>query len=107
MFSGSNRRAHSPLRQRSGLLVAGLLILVLGIWLGGHPSWLPSSIRNTFVEDSGGRLVNEATDIITHDYYRPLSRNQLLNKGISAMVTSLDDPYSYYYDPTAYRSFLN
>jgi carboxyl-terminal processing protease len=90
-----------------GYLAAGLVVLVVGIWLGGHPSWLPSSLRNTFVEDSGGRLVNQATDIITHNYYRPLSRNQLLDKGISAMVTSLDDPYSHYYDPSAYRSFLN
>jgi carboxyl-terminal processing protease len=88
-------------------LVAGLLILVLGIWLGGHPSWLPSSIRNAFVDDSGARLVNQAVGVITKDYYRPLNRNQLLNKGIGAMVTSLGDPYSHYYDPTAYRSFLN
>ena len=90
-----------------GYLAAGLVVLVVGIWLGGHPSWLPSSLRNAFVQDSGGRLVNQATDIITHDYYRPLNRGQLLNKGISAMVTSLDDPYSHYYDPSAYRSFLN
>jgi carboxyl-terminal processing protease len=91
----------------AGYLAAGLAVLVLGIWLGGHPSWLPSSLRNAFVEDSGGRLVNQAMDVITRDYYRPLNRNQLLNKGISAMVTSLDDPYSHYYGPSAYRSFLN
>jgi carboxyl-terminal processing protease len=91
----------------AGYLAAGLVVLVVGIWLGGHPSWLPSSLRNAFVQDSGGPLVNQATDIITHDYYRPLNRGRLLNKGISAMVTSLDDPYSHYYDPSAYRSFLN
>src|SRR5207248_1219019 len=91
----------------AGYLAAGLVVLVIGIWLGGHSSWLPSPLRNVFVEDSGGRLVNQAMNVITHDYYRPLNRNQLLNKGISAMVTSLDDPYSHYYDPSAYRSFLN
>src|SRR5207248_8712057 len=69
--------------------------------------WLPSSIRNAFVEDSGGRLIDQAMSIIARDYYRSLNRDRLLNKGISAMVTSLDDPYSHYYDPTAYRSFLN
>src|SRR5437763_9680004 len=102
MFSG---RTSAP--RVLAYLVAGLLILVVGLWLGGHPSWLPSSIRNAFVEDSGGTLVNQATDVITRDYYRSLNRNRLLNKGISAMVASLDDPYSPYYDPTAYRSFLN
>src|SRR5438477_1291228 len=102
MFSG-----RTSARRVVVYLAVGLAILVFGIWLGGHPSWLPSSIRNAFVEDSGGRLVNQAMDIITRDYYRQLNRNQLLNKGISAMVTSLDDPYSHYYDPSAYRSFLN
>lgn len=88
-------------------LALGLLLLVLGVWLGGHPSWLPGSLRSVFVEDSGGPLVNQALDIITRDYYRNLNRGALLNRGISAMVTSLDDPYSHYYDPAAYRSFLN
>jgi carboxyl-terminal processing protease len=88
-------------------LVAGLVLLVVGIWLGGHPSWLPGSLRSVFVQDSGGPLVNQALDIITRDYYRHLNRNALLNGGISSMVASLDDPYSHYYDPSAYRSFLN
>ncbi len=102
MFSG-----RTSAQRILAYLAAGLLILVLGIWLGGHPSWLPPPIRNAFVENSGGPLVNQAMDTITRDYYRPLSRNQLLNKGIAAMVSSLDDPYSHYYDPVAYRSFLN
>jgi carboxyl-terminal processing protease len=88
-------------------LLAGLLLLVIGVWLGGHPSWLPGSLRSVFVEDSGGPLVNQALDIITRDYYRHLNRNALLNDGISSMVASLNDPYSHYYDPSAYRSFLN
>ncbi len=88
-------------------LLVGLVILIAGIWLGGHPSWMPSSVRNAFVQDSGGRLVNQAMDILSRDYYRPLNRNQLLNRGIGAMVSGLEDPYSHYYDPTAYRSFLN
>jgi carboxyl-terminal processing protease len=90
-----------------GYLAVGLAILIVGIWLGGHPSWLPSSIRGAFVSDNGGSLVNQAVGIVTRDYYRPLSRNSLVNKGIGAMVASLDDPYSHYYDPSAYHSFLN
>jgi carboxyl-terminal processing protease len=94
--------------QRWGARVAAsLLLLIVGIWLGGHPSWLPGSLRSVFVEDSGGSLVNQALDIVTRDYYRQLNRNALLNRGISAMVTSLNDPYSHYYDPAAYRSFLD
>ena len=95
-------------RPRIALRVAlGVVLLVVGIWLGGHPSWLPSPLRSALTSDSGGRLVNEALDTISHDYYRPVERSQLLNKGLSAMVASLDDPYSHYYDPSAYRSFLS
>jgi carboxyl-terminal processing protease len=84
-----------------------VLLLLVGIWLGGHPSWLPSPLRSALTSDSGGRLVNEALDTISHDYYRPVKRAQLLNKSLNAMVASLDDPYSHYYDPSAYRSFLS
>src|SRR5438105_4737342 len=84
-----------------------LVVLVVGIWLGGHPSWLPASIRSTLTDDSSGQLVNETLNMLTRDYYRPLNRAQLLNKGLASMVASLHDPYSHYYDPGAYRSFLS
>jgi carboxyl-terminal processing protease len=89
------------------LVVAGLIVLVAGVWLGGHPGWIPSWIRGAFVEDSGSRIVNEELNILARDYYRPINRNQLLGKGLAAMVASLNDPYSHYYDPSAYRSFLS
>jgi len=85
-----------------------VLILLAGIWLGGHPSWLPSSLRSAFVDEgSDARLTDQVLNMISHEYYRPVNRNQLLNKGLSAMVTSLDDPYSHYDDPSQYRAFLS
>src|SRR5258706_6975975 len=101
------------MRRRTGslrlaaIIAAGLVVLVAGIWLGGHPSWLPSSLRSTLTDNSDGRLVDEALNVITHDYYRPLSRNQLVNNGIAATVANLDDPYSHYFDPNSYRAFLS
>ncbi len=84
-----------------------MIVLVIGIWIGGHPSWLPSPIRGTFVDDKRNPLVNQVLDLLQNDYYRPLNRNQLVNKGLAGMVASLDDPYSHYYDPTDYQGFLN
>ncbi|MBV9799437.1 MAG: hypothetical protein JO039_15435, partial [Solirubrobacterales bacterium] len=66
------------------MVAATVLVLLVGIWLGGHPSWMPSSLRNTFVDDSNGQLVNQVLDLIQRNYYRPVSRSQLLNKGIAA-----------------------
>lgn len=89
------------------LVVAGLVVLVIGIWLGGHPSWLPTPVRNALVDDKNAQLVTEELNMISRNYYRPVKSSQLLNKGLAGMVASLNDPYSRYYDPSAYRAFLN
>jgi len=88
-------------------IAAALAVLLIGIWWGGHPKLLPGALRSTFVDQSNGALVNEVLDMLSRDYYRPLDRSQLANKGLAAMVASLNDPYSHYYDPSAYRSFMN
>ncbi len=88
-------------------LVAGLFVLLVGIWLGGHPSWLPSPLRNTLVDNANGRLVQQALDVLARDYYRPINRNTLVDKGLAQMVASLNDPYSHYFSPGDYRSFLS
>jgi carboxyl-terminal processing protease len=98
-FTGTGRLA-------AAILIA-LVALVIGVWLGGHPGWLPSGLRNAFVDNSDGRLVHDALNILARDYYRPINRTSLVNKGLAAAVASLDDPYSHYLDPSDYREFEN
>ena len=88
-------------------VLGGVIVLLIGIWLGGHPSWLPSPLRSAFVDKGDNPLVNQVLDMLQRDYYRPVNRSQLVNKGLAGMVASLDDPYSHYYDPTSYQGFLN
>jgi carboxyl-terminal processing protease len=102
MVSRPSRRP--PILVRIALVV---IVLLIGIWLGGHPSWLPSPLRSAFVDDQSTPLVNQVLNLLQRDYYRPLNRGQLVNKGLSGMVASLDDPYSHYYDPSDYQGFLN
>ncbi|HTU29613.1 MAG TPA: S41 family peptidase [Solirubrobacteraceae bacterium] len=92
---------------RNLLLGAGaLLLLVIGLWFGGHPSWLPSPLRSAFVSESKTqRLENQVYGLLTRDYYRKLSRTTLVNDGLAGAVASLDDPYSRYYDPSNYQNF--
>src|ERR1700733_11965102 len=99
------RRSRGP--RIAVLVLAGVLVLLIGILLGGHPSWLPSPLRSAFVSQNDDPLVNQVLNMLQTDYYRPLNRNQLINKGLAGMVASLDDPYSHYYDPTNYQGFLN
>ena len=86
---------------------AGAVVLLLvGVWFGGHPSWLPAPLRSAFVSKTANeRLVQTTLDLIAKDYYRPVNTGKLLNTGLEAAVASLNDPYSHYYPPALYRSF--
>jgi carboxyl-terminal processing protease len=89
-------------------LLVGLVVLLVGVWFGGHPSWLPKPIRSAFVSQSNNdKLVNQVLGLIQTDYYRKVDRSQLINKGLAAAVQSLNDPYSHYYDPSDYHAFQN
>jgi len=87
-----------------GGILAAIVMLLAGIWLGGHPSDLPSPLRGTPFESRRNEPVTEqALNILTTRYYRPLERSSLVDVGVSGMVASLDNPYSHYLDPLAYR----
>jgi carboxyl-terminal processing protease len=103
MFS-SNR----PSRRFTYALTTACVILALlvGLWFGGHPSWLPSPLRSAFTsESSNDKLVNQVLGLLSKEYYRPVDTNALVNRGLTQVVASLHDPYSHYYDPSQYDSF--
>ncbi|MFL5829700.1 MAG: S41 family peptidase [Solirubrobacteraceae bacterium] len=87
--------------------VAAIIVLLIGVWLGGHPSWIPRQLRSAFVDQGQAKLVNEALDVLSRDYYRKVSRSQLVDKGLAAAVASLNDPYSHYFNPGDYHAFLS
>ncbi len=88
--------------------LAGVVVLLIGVWFGGHPSWLPKPIRSAFVSQSGDdKLIDQVLGLLSKDYYRKVDRSTLVNKGLAAAVASLKDPYSHYYDPGLYHSFQN
>jgi carboxyl-terminal processing protease len=90
------------------LVLLGVVVLLVGVWFGGHPSWLPGPIRSAFVSQSSEeKLFNQVLGLIQNDYYRKVNRADLVNKGLQAAVASLGDPYSHYYNPTDYRAFQN
>ncbi|HEY5261465.1 MAG TPA: S41 family peptidase [Solirubrobacteraceae bacterium] len=94
-------------RQRLVAILALLVpvLFVLGIWLGGHPSYLPGFARNAFVADHNTQLVDEAIERVSHDYYRPISTSSLDNASIAGMISSLHDPYSTYLSPKEFTTF--
>jgi carboxyl-terminal processing protease len=94
------RRSYTPL-----LVVLAPVLLIAGIWLGGHPTNLPGFARDAFVGDSEGQLYDEALDTIADNYYRKVDKDALVDKGLEAGVKSLDDRFSAYFDPKQYKEF--
>ncbi len=87
------------------LMVLLPVLLVIGIWLGGHPEDLPAFARGAFVADHATRVVDEAIDRISSEYYRPISKAQLSNASIAGLVSSLGDRFSHYLSPSEFREF--
>ncbi len=101
MFAQQPRRS-----RRAAIIIVGVVALLVGLWFGGHPSWLPSPLRSAFVQtNSQDQIVNDVMGLLQKDYYRPVNRSQLVNQGLAAAVRSLNDPYSHYFDPTDYQAF--
>jgi carboxyl-terminal processing protease len=95
---------------RPQLLIAVLaamlpIVLVLGIWLGGHPQDLPGFARSAFVSDHSTLVVDEAIDRIASEYYRPISKSRLSSASIAGVVASLGDRFSHYLSPSEFHEF--
>jgi carboxyl-terminal processing protease len=96
-------------RGRLPHLLAGtagaIVVLLLGIYLGGHPSGLPGPVRDAFVGNDDTQLMGQALDTIDEIYYRRQDRDALVDRGIEGAVASLRDPFSHYFDPRTYKRF--
>src|SRR3954469_19381329 len=94
---------------RSPLLVvlAALapVLLVLGIWLGGHPDYLPGPLRDALVGDGDAQVVDSALDTVHGQYYREVPRDKLVDAALQGVVRSLHDRFSNYFTAKQYREF--
>jgi carboxyl-terminal processing protease len=84
--------------------VVGLVALVVGLYLGGHPSDLPSPVRDAFVDDTAA-VQSDAIEVIQDNYQRKISRQRLETGSLRGMVDVLDDRFSHYFTPREYGVF--
>ncbi|HEX3736766.1 MAG TPA: S41 family peptidase [Solirubrobacterales bacterium] len=88
--------------------VALVVFLVAGIYLGGHPSKLPTFAREAFTEEPTS-LVGEAAEIIKDNYFRAVGDTELGNASLQGMVRELrkkhKDRFSDYFSPESLEGF--
>jgi carboxyl-terminal processing protease len=88
--------------------VALVAFLVVGVWLGGHPSKLPGFAREAFTEEPTS-LVAEASEIIKDNYFREVGDTELGNASLQGMVRELrrrhKDRFSDYFSPESLEGF--
>ncbi len=88
----------------TAVIAAAAVLLVGGIWLGGHPESLPDPLRNAFVSDDRG-LRAELQDAIQDDFYKPVNDAQIEQGSLKGMVEGLDDRFSNYLTPKETAEF--
>jgi carboxyl-terminal processing protease len=90
------------------LTLALLATLAAGIWLGGHPAKLPPPLRDAFVDEAGG-LVVEASELLEDNYYREVPERELTDDSLRGMVRGLRrryrDRFSEYFSPEVLARF--
>ncbi len=99
------------MRARGAVAFGAALIafLCLGLWLGGHPSSLPTFLRERFVSSTGS-LTAEAAEAIEDSYWRPVGSTELSNSSLQGMVRELrrrnkEDRFSEYFSPESLAGF--
>lgn len=94
-----------PLTPTILLVVLIPLLLVVGIWIGGHPRWLPDPIADALVGDDDRRVTLDALDTIHERYYRDIPRGELSDAAVAGAVRQLDDRFSAYLSSKDYHAF--
>jgi carboxyl-terminal processing protease len=95
----------TPIEKTVRPLIAALLLLVVGIWLGGHPSDLPSFARSALTSSTQNTTVDQALGLIEQDYFHRVDQAKLENGALAGMIASLDDPYANYQAPSQFHDF--
>ena len=85
-------------------VLAVLVALAAGLWLGGHPADLPGPVCDVFVQEDRA-LRAEIIDTIESNFYKPVNERKLDDASLKGIVESLDDPYSTYLTDREARQF--
>ena len=90
-------------RRRLRPVLVALVLLLAGIWLGGHPAVLPGPLAA--VAGDSDSVVADAIDKIDDTYIDEVAEARLADAAIAGVVRELDDPFSSYLTAAEYDRF--
>jgi hypothetical protein len=76
-------------------VLAAIVLLVAGIWVGGHPHVLPEPVAEAFGAGDA-RVVADAIDKVDAAYVDEVDEGRLTDAAIAGVVRELDDKFSSY-----------
>ena len=95
-------------------LVAVVIGMATGLWIGGHPQHLPDAVSDVFVESPAGPGISpsdEAAEVISRKYFRETDPRAVQDSSIRGMVAQLrkryQDRFSHYFDPEELSDFTD
>jgi carboxyl-terminal processing protease len=90
--------------QTTFAVLGGLIMFLVGVWLGGHTESLPGPLRDSLVdEDQAVRA--ELEEEIRDNFYKEVDGERLQNGALDGMVRALDDRFSSYFTPDEAKLF--
>jgi carboxyl-terminal processing protease len=81
-----------------------VVVLLAGMWLGGHSSLLPRQLQELVADDDVAHI-DEALSTVEDDFYRDVAKDKLADDAIRGAVSGLDDRFSAYFDAKEYKRF--
>jgi len=75
--------------------LGGLILLLVGVWLGGHPESLPGPLRENLVEEDRDAQA-ELAETIKDNFFKEVDEDKLDEGALDGMVRALGDRFSQY-----------
>jgi carboxyl-terminal processing protease len=94
----------TPFAKTVAAVSGALVLLLVGVWWGGHPESLPGPLRDAFVDDDRA-LRAELVDSIQDSFYKPVKRSEIDQGSLKGIVNGLGDQFSQYLTPEETREF--
>lgn len=90
---------------RSEVIILVIMTFIISFFIGNATSKKNPTIINTYTNDVHLNEFIKNYQYIKNNYYENINSEDLINKAISGMMESLDDPYSMYIDESSSDNF--